>query len=187
MEESLHASVDGLVAFALGVDVAYVVDDVLVELFAEAFVGYDGHDAEEEVEEAEGGEFTLVSHEDEGGDAGFAHVFVECECAGGEGEGEGSVEVGGVRGDASAGVRWVFGGASEEEAHEEVGDVLAAVVVGGGAYRRGELDEFGEVGGWSCGGAEGEDVAFGLEAEDLGVVVGAVAGGVAFAQILELR
>ena len=32
-------------------------------------------------------------------------------------------------------------------------------------------------------GVKGEDIAFGLEAEDLGVVVGVVTGGVAFVEV----
>ena len=85
MEKRLDGAVELFVAFAVFVNVANVVDDVVVQGFAQDFIGNDGHELEEELEKTKGGHGALVSHENEGGDAGFADVAVELECGKGEG------------------------------------------------------------------------------------------------------
>ena len=87
MEERLDGAIDLLVALALLVDVADVVDDVPMEHLAQPLVGNARHDAEEQFEQIKGRDGALVPHEDEGRDARLADVAVELDGRGGDGHG----------------------------------------------------------------------------------------------------
>ena len=88
MEERLDGAVDLLVALALLVDVADVVDDVPVEHFAQSLVGYARHNAKEEFQQIEGRDGALVAHEDEGRHARLADVAMELDGRGWDGHGQ---------------------------------------------------------------------------------------------------
>mmetsp|Transcript_14655 Transcript_14655/g.42975 ORF Transcript_14655/g.42975 Transcript_14655/m.42975 type:complete len:348 (+) Transcript_14655:648-1691(+) len=88
MKERLDRPIHAFVPPSVLVHVADVVHDVAVQLFPQRLVGNGRHDAEEQLQQAEGFDGALVAHNDEGRDDRFADLAVEVEGRGGDGDGE---------------------------------------------------------------------------------------------------